>query len=69
MPLPITALFQHSEIFAVYVRNEKNQLQLRQIHVGEKNNDSFDVLAGLDENEAVVIDAQKAMESIAETQK
>ncbi len=69
MSLPITALVQHGEIFAVYVHNEKNQLQLRQIRVGEKNSDSFDVLAGLDENEAVVIDAQKAMESIAETQK
>ncbi|HET8708476.1 MAG TPA: efflux RND transporter periplasmic adaptor subunit, partial [Pseudomonadales bacterium] len=65
MQLPLSALVQRGEISAVYVRNEKNELNLRQIRVGEKTKDSFEVIAGLAENEVVMTDAQKVMSSIA----
>lgn len=64
MQLPLSALVQRGEISAVYVRSEKNELNLRQIRVGEKTKDSFEVISGLSENETVMTDAQKAMTSI-----
>ncbi len=59
--VPASAVFQRSELTAVYVVAGKGRPQLRQVRVGERQGDgSYEVLAGLREGEQVALDPVRA---------
>lgn len=59
--VPASAVFQRSELTAVYVVTGKGRPQLRQVRVGERQGDgSYEVLAGLREGEPVALDPVRA---------
>lgn len=59
--IPAEAIVHRSEVTGVYVLNEQEQLQLRQIRIGERfADDMVEVLAGLEEGERVALDPVRA---------
>jgi RND family efflux transporter MFP subunit len=61
MLIPASAVVRRSEVVAVYVVDEKNQIRLRQVRVAETSlNNEIEVLSGLTVGERVAIDAIKA---------
>ena len=56
--VPASAIAQRSEVSAVYVMNKKNRLTFRQVRVGAfiPASNSYEILAGLDDNEKVMLD-------------
>lgn len=59
--LPVAAIVRRSEVTAVYVVNAKNQVQLRQIRLGEPAAaDLVEVLSGLSAGERVATEPVKA---------
>lgn len=61
MTVPATAVVRRGEVAAVYVKNEKGALVLRQLRLGERLAEGdIEVLAGLAEGEQVVLDAVRA---------
>lgn len=59
--VPAAAVFQRSELTAVYVVPAGGKPQLRQVRVGERQGDgSYEVLAGLREGEQVALDPVQA---------
>ncbi len=67
LQVPLSAVTHRSEVTALYVMNEKNQLSMRQIRAGHKlDNQMIEVLAGLQENEQVAIDPVKAASYLKE---
>ncbi len=54
--VPTDAVVHRSELTAVYVVKPEGGISLRQIRTGWKDNDSIEVLAGLDEGEQVAVD-------------
>jgi RND family efflux transporter MFP subunit len=59
--VPASAVFQRSELTAVYVVTGKGRPQLRQVRVGERQGDgSYEVLSGLREGEPVALDPVRA---------
>ena len=59
--IPGSAALHRSEVTAVYVVDEKKEVKLRQVRLGETNADgSIEVLAGLNPGEKVAADPVKA---------
>jgi RND family efflux transporter MFP subunit len=56
--IPASAIAQRSEVKAVYVVDDKNQLRFRQVRVGSyiPASNSYEILAGLEEGENVMLD-------------
>ncbi|GMR16132.1 MAG: efflux RND transporter periplasmic adaptor subunit [Gammaproteobacteria bacterium] len=67
--VPVSAVTHRSEVTAVYVMNEKKQISMRQVRVGQKINDEMiEVLSGLEENEQVATDPVKSVSYLKEQQ-
>ena len=61
MLIPVTAVLRRSEVVAVYVVDDKDVPHLRQVRLGETNEQNeIEVLAGLNAGERVARDAVKA---------
>jgi len=59
--VPAQAVMHRSELTAVYVVDAKEQVQLRQVRLGEPaGQGQYEVLAGLMPNEKVALDPVKA---------
>ena len=59
--IPDSAVLHRSEVVAVYVVDEKGEVKLRQVRLGEKTADGFvEVLAGLNPGEKVALDPVRA---------
>ena len=56
--VPASAIAHRSEVSAVYVMNKENRLTFRQVRVGAfiPASNSYEILAGLDDNEKVMLD-------------
>jgi RND family efflux transporter MFP subunit len=56
--VPAKAVARRSEVSAVYVKGKDNKLSFRQVRVGAyvQASDSYEILAGLDANEKVMLD-------------
>lgn len=55
--VPSQAIVQRSELMALYVVNEKNQVQLRQVRIGKHYpGDQTEILAGLSDGEQIALD-------------
>jgi len=56
--VPASAIAHRSEVSAVYVMNDNNQLVFRQVRVGAfiPASNSYEILAGLENNEKVMLD-------------
>lgn len=54
--VPTDAVIHRSELTAVYVVKPEGSITLRQVLTGWQDNDSIEVLAGLDEGEQVAVD-------------
>ncbi len=56
--VPASTIAHRSEVSAVYVMNKENQLTFRQVRVGAfiPASNSYEILAGLDDNEKVMLD-------------
>jgi RND family efflux transporter MFP subunit len=60
--VPRTAIVRRSEVTAVYVREADGYISMRQIRAGRAAfDDQIEVLAGLDEDEAVILDPEEAL--------
>lgn len=53
--IPASALIERSELRAVFVQNDAGQPRLRQVRVGQRDDDRLEILAGLSEGEQVVV--------------
>lgn len=70
MLIPASAVVRRSEVVAVYVVDDKNVPRLRQVRLGETNEQNeIEVLAGLNVGERVAIDAIKAGMAAAESKR
>src|SRR5512135_1247199 len=70
MLIPASAVVRRSEVVAVYVVDDKNVPHLRQVRLGETNEQNeIEVLAGLNVGERVAIDAIKAGMAAAESKR
>ncbi|MDD5301244.1 MAG: efflux RND transporter periplasmic adaptor subunit [Gallionella sp.] len=59
--IPASAVLRRSEVVAVYVVGEKEEVKLRQVRLGEATSDgAVEVLAGLNPGEKVALDPVKA---------
>jgi len=58
--VPKSAVVHRSEVVAIYVIGEDNQVRLRQIRLGHTFGDKIEILAGLSEGEMVATDPVKA---------
>jgi multidrug efflux pump subunit AcrA (membrane-fusion protein) len=59
--IPASAVLRRSEVVAVYVADEKGNVKLRQVRLGETTADgAVEVLAGLNPGEKVALDPVKA---------
>jgi len=59
--IPNSAVVHRSEVVAVYVVDDKGMPHLRQVRLGEANEQNeIEVLAGLNAGERVAVDAVKA---------
>ena len=59
--IPASAVLRRSEVVAVYVVDEKGNVKLRQVRIGDAVADgAVEVLAGLNPGEAVALDPVKA---------
>ena len=58
MLIPASAIAHRSEVSAVYVMDDKKQLSFRQVRVGAyiPDSNSYEILAGLEDNEKVMLD-------------
>lgn len=70
MLIPASAVVRHSEVVAVYVVDDKGAPHLRQVRLGETNEQNeIEVMAGLNVGERVAIDALKAEMAGAESKR
>lgn len=69
--IPAAAVAQRSEVKAVYVVDDKNQLRFRQVRVGKyiPDSKSYEILAGLEENEKVMLDPVAAAARLKQQEK
>lgn len=51
--IPADSLLQRGELRAVFARDAQGQPRLRQVRVGVRKNDQLEILAGLDDDDAV----------------
>lgn len=67
--VPAQAVIQRSELTAVYVAEQGGRVVLRQIRIGRRHGDAgIEVLSGLEEGEAVVLDPVQAGLALKERQ-
>ena len=67
MLIPSSAVVRRSEVSAVYVVGDKDQVTLRQIRLGEAvGQNEVEVLAGLNAGEQVALDPVKAGMALAQ---
>ena len=57
---PVAAIVRRAEMTGMYVINEKNQPQLRQVRLGRTDNDLVEILSGVSAGERVALDPQAA---------
>ena len=70
MLIPASAVVRHSEVVAVYVVDDKGVPHLRQVRLGETNEQGeVEVVAGLNVGERVARDAIKAGMAVAESKR
>jgi RND family efflux transporter MFP subunit len=70
MLIPASAVVRRSEVVAVYVVDDKNVPHLRQVRLGETNEQNeIEVMAGLNVGERVAVDAIKAGMVAAESKR
>ena len=62
--VPTSAVVERSEVIAVYTLDERDQVSLRQIRIGDRLGDRIEVLSGLLEGERVVLDPLAAMRAL-----
>ena len=62
--IPAAALVRPSEVTAVYVVDAHGQVRMRQVRVGDRFDDSIEVLSGLTAGERVAIDPQAALKAL-----
>lgn len=69
--VPASALAQRSEVKAVYVLDEQNKLRFRQVRVGSfiAASNSYEILAGLQEGEKVMLDPVAAAARLKQQEK
>ena len=69
--LPASAIAQRSEVKAVYVVDDNNQLRFRQVRIGKyiPARKSYEILAGLEENEKVMLDPVAAAARLKQQEK
>lgn len=60
LTIPASAVLRRSEVVAVYVADDKGNMKLRQVRLGEESDGLVEVLAGLKEGEQVALDPVKA---------
>jgi RND family efflux transporter MFP subunit len=58
--VPAKAVVQRSELFAVYVVDSRGEPQLRQVRLGRRQGDAFEITAGLQAGEKVALDPMAA---------
>lgn len=63
--IPAAALVRRGEVTAVYMLDPGGQLSMRQVRVGERFDDSIEVLSGVVAGERVVTDPQAALKTLA----
>lgn len=59
--VPLSALVEHNEVTAVYVRRDNGVPELRQVRVGRREDGRVEILAGLGAGEHVWLDAKIAL--------
>ncbi len=64
--IPRSAVVQRGELSGVYVLADDNLLALRQLRLGRRDNETFEVLAGLKDGDEVVSDPTLAVQALAE---
>jgi len=65
--VPVSAVTHRSEVTAVYVMDEKKNISMRHIRVGDKiNGNMIEVLSGLEENEVVTTDPVQSVSYLKE---
>jgi hypothetical protein len=70
MLIPVSAVLRRSEVVAVYVLDEKNEPHLRQVRLGEANEQNeIEVMAGLNVGERVAREAVKAGMAASESKR
>ncbi|BBI98631.1 hemolysin D [Ferrigenium kumadai] len=60
LTIPASAVLRRSEVVAVYVADDKGNMKLRQVRLGEESDGLVEVLAGLKPGEQVALDPIKA---------
>ncbi|HXU92143.1 MAG TPA: efflux RND transporter periplasmic adaptor subunit [Gallionella sp.] len=60
LTIPTSAVLRRSEVVAVYVADDKGNMKLRQVRLGEESDGLVEVLAGLKPGEQVALDPIKA---------
>lgn len=63
--IPAAALVRRAEVTAVYVVQPHGSVSLRQVRVGDRFDDSVEVLSGLAPGEQVALDPQAALRALA----
>lgn len=58
--IPASSLLRRGELRAVFVLDDSNRPRLRQVRVGVSDQDRYEVLAGLDEGERILLDPDQA---------
>ncbi len=65
--LPATAVTRRGEVTAAYVVDRERHVLLRQLRLGRRDNDGYEVLAGLEAGERVALDPLAAMALLADS--
>lgn len=60
LTVPASAVVRRSELTALYVLGEGDQVQFRQVRVGRRDGDNLEILAGLQAGERVALDPIRA---------
>jgi multidrug efflux pump subunit AcrA (membrane-fusion protein) len=58
------ALIVRSELQAVYVLNQKNKPQLRQVRIGKQNQDNVEILSGLLPGDRIALNPNQVLKEI-----
>jgi RND family efflux transporter MFP subunit len=62
--VPATALVRRSEVTAVYVVDARGGVSMRQVRVGDRIGDEYEILSGLQPGERVAVDPLAAMSDL-----
>ncbi len=57
--IPLTAVIHHGQMKKVFVINKDTRASLRLIRTGTQTNDRIEIIAGLDENETIIVEGNK----------